>query len=296
MGDPDKTDEAGCQWIETDKWPPENTELMSFYLNSTGRLNLNLPEQNEELAFTYDPNNPVPTHGGNNLTINAGPYDQRYIGDRDDILEFESEMLDQPIRVEGIVKGHLYVSSNCPDTDFTLKLVDVYPDGREMLVTDGIARTRFRLGETESEMSFLTPGEIVPLTVQLPPTATVFNSGHRIKVCISSSNYPRYEINPNTANELYDLSEKQIAINTVHCSMNYPSSVVFPTIEMPVLVETRIMDDISFKLFGNYPNPFNSNTRIKYQLARSGNVKLSILNIQGQIVKTLVDEVKDMGI
>ena len=296
MGDPDKTSEAGCQWIETDKWPPENTKALALFLNNDGLLNSNLPESDGELSFNYDPNNPLPTHGGNNLTIDAGPYDQGYLGEREDILEFESEVLEQPVRIEGIIKGQLYVSSNCPDTDFTLKLVDVYPDGREMLVTDGIARTRFRLGETESDMSFLTPGEIVQLTVELPPTAIVFNSGHRMKVCISSSNYPRYEINPNTANELYDLSEKQIAINTVYFGSNYPSSIIFPTVEIPSLVETSIMEDLSFKLFANYPNPFNSRTNINYQLNRFGEVKLSILNIQGQIVKTLVDERKDQGI
>lgn len=295
MGDPRKIHEIGCQWIEANEWPPENALPQITYLHANGNLSLEAPGDSGKLSFTYDPNDPVPTLGGNNLTIKDGPYDQRAIGNRADVLEFESKVLDEPLRVEGVVKGQLYISSNCPDTDFTLKLVDVYPDGREMLVTDGIVRTRFRLGEIESDMSFLNPGEIVAITIELPPTAIAFNSGHRVKVCISSSNFPRYEINPNTASELYDLTEKQIATNTVYCSQSYPSAVIFPVVETETYVSDITSSIPSHILENNYPNPFNNKTTIPYKLSRFGWVELSIYNVTGQRLKKLVNEMQDRG-
>lgn len=295
MGDPAKSEEMGCEWVNADKWPPAIATPLTLYLDSNGSLDSEIPETDAQLAFNYDPENPVPTHGGNNLTIAAGPLDQREIGNRSDVLQFQTAVFKQPIRVEGYVQANLYVSSNCPDTDFTLKLIDVYPDGREMLVTDGIARTRFRLGNQEDEMTFLSPDEIVPITIQLPPTAIVFNSGHRIKIDISSGNYPRFEINPNTSNPLYALEEKQIATNTVHFSSLYPSNVVLPVVEKATSVAHSIRPDFSFTLFDNFPNPFNNATQIVYQLEQPGLAELSIFDLQGRLVKTVQNEHSEAG-
>ena len=166
--------------------------------------------------FLYDPKNPVPTVGGNNLTLPAGPFDQRSVTARTDVLLYKSEPLEQPLRVEGRVKAFLYVSSDALDTDFTLKLIDVYPDGRQILVTDGITRLRFRAGDTTAMDSLTTPGRIVPVAITLPPTAIVFNSGHRIAAAISSSNYPRFEINPNTGAAVNDRTNAVVARNIVY--------------------------------------------------------------------------------
>ena len=216
LGDPLKTNEPGCEWIEAEQWPPQNIGEETVYLTANGTLQLQKPLETGGVSFDYDPTDPVPTLGGNNLTISRGPYDHKQLNERSDILSFSSEVLTEPVRVEGAISAKLYVSSNCPDTDFTLKLIDVYPDGREMLVTDAIQRLRFRNGVTENDVSLLTPGKMAVVTILLPPMAIVFNSGHQMKFCISSSNYPRYEINPNTENALYDLSTTQIATNTIN--------------------------------------------------------------------------------
>lgn len=169
--------------------------------------------------------------GGNNLTILKGPYDQRMIGSRGDVVEFRGDVLDEPLRVEGVVHAVSFMSSDCEDTDIALKLLDVYPDGREMLVTDGITQARYRLGEREEDIRLLSPGELVPIAVKLPVRAIPFDSGHRVKVCISSSNYARYEINPNTSDPPYRETERIIANNTLHYGGMSYSAIIVPVVE-----------------------------------------------------------------
>lgn len=295
MGDPAKTNEAGCQWLSAETWPPVNVIARSLYLNENGQLISEAPNAAGAKTFSYDPANPVPTRGGNNLVLPAGPYDQRALGTRDDVLEFSTDVLSEPLRVEGFVEAELFVSSNCPDTDFSLKLIDVYPDGREMLVTDGIARARFRSGETAAEMTFLTPGEIVPISIKLPPTAIVFNSGHRLKIAISSSNFERFEVNPNTDQPLYDFSEKRIAENTVHWQPGFASRVILPAIATCLGISGKESVLPGFHLANNYPNPFNATTVITYELPEISEVELSIFNQHGQCVRQLVNTILARG-
>src|SRR4029077_3925269 len=132
----------------------------------------------QKLTYKYDPGNPVPTVGGQNLNIDKGPMDQTKIENRSDVLLFTSEPLEQPLEVSGHIDAKLWVSSDCPDTDFTVKLCDVYPDGRSMLVTDGILRARYH--KSFEEESLLEPGQVYELNVDLWSTALVFNKGHRI--------------------------------------------------------------------------------------------------------------------
>lgn len=289
MGDPEKTDEIGCEWVEENVWPPENAVETSYFLAGSSRLSLTVPPDIDSQSFAYDPHYPVPTLGGNNLTIERGPYDQTAIGIRNDVLPFTTEVLNGPLRVEGIVRGELFVSSNREDTDFTLKLVDVYPDGREMLVTDGIARARYRLGDREEDITFLTPGEIVPITVSLPPTAIVFNSGHQVKVCVSSSNYPRYEINPNTDDPPYQETDTLIADNTLYYGGTYCSSVILPVVEGSIFVEYLQKTKTRPFALKSYPNPFSSHAVISYQLPQDSHVNLFIHDALGRRIRTLVD-------
>ena len=141
----------------------------------------------------------MPTLGGQNLFGGKGPADLRKIESRPDVLVFTTDVLKEPVEVTGRIRAELAISSDCPDTDFAALLTDVYPDGRSMLVTDGILRARFRKSFEKEE--FLKPGETSELTVDLWSTSLVFNKGHRIRVLITSSNSPRFDPNPNTGHE-----------------------------------------------------------------------------------------------
>lgn len=152
--------------------------------------------------------------------------DQRRAEARPDVLLFTTDVLKEPLEVTGRVTAKVFVSSDCPDTDFTVKLTDVYPDGRSMLVTDGVLRARYR--ESFEKEAFLEPGRVYELTVDLWSTSLVFNAGHRVRVAVSSSNSPRFEANPNTGRPFRADAETRVARNTVHMSAAHPSRVVLP--------------------------------------------------------------------
>ncbi len=226
MGDPEDPDAPGNYWRSADAWPPP-ADPTKAYFHEDGRLELNPPDgQSGKLSYQYDPKDPVPTVGGQNLNIPKGPMDQRKVESRPDVLLFTSKTLTEPVEITGPVVATLYVSSDCPDTDFTVKLTDVYPDGRSMLLTDGIRRARFR--ESFEQASLLEPGKVYEVTVDLWSTSIVFNRGHRIRVAISSSNDPRFDPNPNTGKPLRADDQTRVATNTVHMSKRYPSHVVLP--------------------------------------------------------------------
>lgn len=170
----------------------------------------------------------MPTLGGRNLTLAAGPCDQRPVESRGDVLIFDSGILDSPIEVTGRIAAELFVSSDCPDTDFTVKLTDVYPDGRSMLVCDGILRARFRDSFEKPEL--MVPGEVYRLNVDLWSTAIVFNRGHRLRVDVSSSNAPRFQPNPNTGEPLLPPSPPRVATNTIHLAPGKSSSISLPIV------------------------------------------------------------------
>jgi predicted acyl esterase len=228
MGDPTDAKAPGNYWRHADDWPPP-AEATSFYCHPNATLlQGKAPDGNEAKTYSYDPKNPVPNVGGQELGVPLGPMDQRRVEDRPDVLLFTSDVLTEPIEVTGRIGAKLFVSSDCPDTDFTVKLTDVYPDGRSMLVTDGILRARYR--ESFEKESFLKPGEVYELNVDLWSTSLVFNKGHRIRVAVSSSNSPRFEANPNTGKPFRADSETRVARNTVHLSLKYPSRIVLPVV------------------------------------------------------------------
>jgi len=183
-------------------------------------------------SWTLDPDPavPVPSLGGGVCcigdTVDPGSFDQRPIEARIDVLVYTSEPLDEPLDATGPVEVVLYVSSDARDTDFTVKLTDVYPDGRSMLLTDGIRRARFR--ESFEEARLMEPGKVYELTVDLWSTSIVFNRGHKIRVAVSSSNAPRFDPNPNTGRPLRADDETRVATNTLHVSSRYPSHVILP--------------------------------------------------------------------
>jgi len=225
MGDVDDANAPGNEWRYADDWPIPADDV-SWYFQSDGLLTTEPAGMSEPLMYTYDPMNPVPTVGGKNLYSPAGPYDQSSVENRSDVLVFTSDVLENPFEATGPVKTRLFVSSDCPDTDFTVKLTDVYPDGRSMFITDGILRMRNRNGQDHWE--FIEPGSIYEVDVELWSTSYVWNAGHRIRVEISSSNYPRFLNNPNTIDGIGKNTSSVIAHNTVYIDTTHPSCIILP--------------------------------------------------------------------
>ncbi|MBI2297690.1 MAG: CocE/NonD family hydrolase [Armatimonadetes bacterium] len=227
MGDPTDPTSPGNVWKTSDVWPPKHTPT-ALFLHRDGALSATAPAAGDEpLRYTYAPANPVPTRGGNNLNLPAGPRDQRDVEGRPDVLTFTGAPLTDPLTITGPILAKLWVASSAVDTDFTVKLTDVYPDGRSMLVIDGIRRMKHR--NTFEQDELLTPGEVYPITVDCWSTALVFSTGHRIRIDVSSSNSPKWQPNPNTGKPFGDL-EKVKADNTVYLYGARPSHVVLPVV------------------------------------------------------------------
>jgi hypothetical protein len=222
MGDVDDLSAPGNEWREASAWPVSATES-SLYLGAAGMLKGWMPPGGlEPDSFVYDASNPVPTLGGANLYLDAGPYDQRTLETRSDVLAYTSRILTEPLEVAGRITVSVFGSSSAADTDWAVKLCDVYPDGRSMLVTDGILRAKYREGfETPVPME---PGEVYEFKVDLWSTAIVFNTGHRIRIDVSTSNSPRFERHPLSAtNRVYhDRSRPSRLILPVTAPRNHP--------------------------------------------------------------------------
>lgn len=227
LGDVSTIDAPGNEWIYTNDWPVPSTS-QSWYFQEHGQLQQTLPDDNPSITYAYDPTHPVPTVGGGNLEIAAGPYDQDSVENRSDVLVFTSPVLTQPYEAVGPVHAHLYVSSDCLDTDFTVKLTDVYPDGRSMIIADGILRMRSRDGTDHWE--FMQLGTVYGIDVDLWSIAYIWNTGHRIRVDVSSSNFPRFLNNPNTPDGIYKNMTYRIAHNTLYLDSLHPSALILPEI------------------------------------------------------------------
>lgn len=229
MGAKGERGAKGNFWRSAESWPPPS-QPTDFYLHADGALRDAAPQTPDgALTYQYDPYHAVPTVGGQNLSLPQGPLDQREIESRPDVLLFTTDVLTEPLEVSGRILAKLYVSSDCPDSDFTVKLTDVYPDGRSMLLTDGILRARYR--KSFEQEDFLRPGEVYELSVDLWSTSIIFNRGHRIRVAVSSSNAPRFEPNPNTGGSFGDGQAPRTATNTIQLSKDHPSHVILPIYE-----------------------------------------------------------------
>jgi hypothetical protein len=229
------------EWRSAENWPIEGTNYQKFYLGSDGNANSRhgdgmlsaLPSENAVVdRFVYDPATPVPTRGGNvcctGMETGAGGYDQSTIEMRNDVLVYTSAPLEEAIEVTGYLEVVLYVSSDAKDTDFTAKLVDVYPDGRAFNLQEGAKRMRFR--ENLRRKVWMEEGEVYEIHLDLHATSNYFDKGHRVRLDVSSSNFPRWSRNMNTGGNNYDESEGIPANNTIHHSAEYPSHVVLPVV------------------------------------------------------------------
>jgi putative CocE/NonD family hydrolase len=225
------------RWLEEREWPPAQAKAQYFYLEGSGHANTLDgdgvldefgPHRPAEDHFVFDPHDPVPTRGGsvccNPKYFPWGPMDQRAVEKRQDVLVYSTKPLKQDTEVVGPVQVVLFVSTSARDTDFTAKLVDVSPDGYARNLTDGILRLRYRNSLERPEAA--KPGEVYRITVDAGVTGNVFLKGHRIRVEISSSNFPRFDRNPNTGGNIADETRLTKARQTVYHDRAHPSYVV----------------------------------------------------------------------
>lgn len=263
----------GGSWRHETEWPLARTSFTRFYLHGNGLLQTELPTEDEgQTTYRFDPDNPVPTIGGNFSSLSflsplpqkaapdqpagaerreeitpCGGYDQREsdrffgckppflpLGSRRDVVVFQTLPLEEDVETTGPIKVKLWVSSSAPDTDFTAKLIDCYPpsadypQGYALNLTDSILRVRYA-NSREKEV-FLEPSGIYPLIVVLYPTSNLFKRGHSIRLDISSSNFPRFDVNPNTGEPVGRNRRRTEADNTIHHSRQFPSHIVLPII------------------------------------------------------------------
>lgn len=286
MGDASDPLAPGNEWRTTDTWPPPGVAV-ALSLRATGDLTIAPPDENEAArVYDYDPLDPVPTLGGGNLVIPAGPYDQRPVLGRDDVLVYRSPVLTSSWEIAGQVSVELYISSDRLDTDFTAKLCDVYRDGRVMLVTDGILRARHRLRMDGEDL--LVPGEVVPLTIDLSETAITFNRGHRILLAVSSSNAPRFDPNPNTGEPFMRHTTTLTAHNTVHHDRAHPSRLLLPmTGGLPSGVEAAAIAGTPRLLLVAAPSPFLHRTTLRCAVRGEGASELRIMDVRGRLIRRL---------
>jgi uncharacterized protein len=222
------------EWRNAEGWPPAGAIPHQWYLHSSGhantsagdgRLITNAPNGNRKTDhYRYDPADPVRTHGGKLLSIGesvAGPFNQQHLEKRQDVLCYSSDVFDQPIDIAGPVVLRLYAASSAKDTDFVAKLIDVFPDGRSMLVCEGCRRARFR--KRFDEEVFLEPGAVEEYEINLAHTAWRVKPGHRLRVHVSSSNFPHLDRNMNTGNAIGNDAEGIIAEQTIFHDQRHPS-------------------------------------------------------------------------
>lgn len=270
-GDAHKTPEGrlfvGGHWREEREWPLTRAVANPYYLRADGLLSPQKPGAELATSYQFDPHNPVPTIGGNISSHNAPPgrqaipsrpgdsanlmeqgafdqrcrnsfwncADERPLSARNDVLVFQTAPLEQDMEVTGRLIVKLWAASNAPDTDFTAKLIDVYPPnpdfpaGVDLNIGDSIVRARYRNGPNNPP-ALMKPGEVYEFTIELYPSSILFKRGHRIRVDISSSNFPRFDVNPNTGEPLNDNRRTAIAVNTVYHDAQHPSRIDLPVI------------------------------------------------------------------
>jgi putative CocE/NonD family hydrolase len=225
------------KWQSSDTWPPQGATPVTFYLSSGGRANslsgdgvltTAAPASDTPDVFVYDPRNPVLSYGGNvcctGNAITAGSFDQRRMEARQDVLVYTTEPFKEATEISGPITPTLYVASDARDTDFTVKILDVYPDGRAYNLDESIQRMRYRDGYDKPPV-WMEKDKVYKVTLQPLTTSNYFAAGHRLRIEVSSSNFPRFDRNLNTGGNNYDESTPVIARNRVHHSKEYPSSV-----------------------------------------------------------------------
>lgn len=275
-------------WKSLPTWNINNEPKTKLYLHSDFRLSIvNTSISAEYLDYFYDPRNPSPTIGGPTLQNNLlqGPYDQlQEVETRNDVLVFSTPILTENLIIKGNSKVVLNISSDRMDTDFTIRLTDVYPDGRSMIFADGIKRMRFRNGYRAIDTASMIPGNIYTVEIELPNTAITLKSGHQLRLIVSSSNYPRFDRNLNNGAIMYSPGDTLIAHNKIFLNSAHPSYIELFAENIPSEINDNKKSTIHL-----YPNP--SDGLITFETNQNSE-KINIFNLQGQLIKTLVKKDK----
>jgi hypothetical protein len=217
-------------WRTSAQWPPPNLPT-PYYLQADSSLAVAVPSKKKQsISYRFDPENPVPSVGGANLTFARGPMDQRVISDRKDYLRFETATLKENLAIAGPVKVKLWISSDGPDTDFMAKLIDVYPDGYEAIVLDAPIRARYREGRRQEDVKMLTPGKPTLVEIDLWHTAITFEKGHKLALHVTSSNAPRFEVNDNSGTAPGETPVYRVANNAIYLDAEHPSALILPVL------------------------------------------------------------------
>lgn len=232
------------EWRSAESWPPPGVRPVTYYLDSRGNANTlhgngvlttAPPTTDHPDLFTYDPKDPVMSHGGNvcctGNAVRGGALDQRAMEERPDVLVYTTEPLREGLEVTGTIDVTLYVSSDVRDTDFTVKLIDVYPDGTAYNLDETIQRARYREGYDREV--FMESGEVYEITLSPLSTSNWFAPGHRIRIEVSSSNFPRFARNLNTGGDVWSETESVVAHNVIHHSPEHPSRIRLPVVGRP---------------------------------------------------------------
>ena len=231
------------KWQSSEVWPPENIEMTTFYLSSNGSANtmygdgklttLKRKINNKSDSFIYNPLDPVTSNGGGvccmGNAVKGGAFDQQEVETRDDVLVYTSETLKNGFEVTGFINSSIYISSDVKDTDITIKLIDVYPDGTAYNIDETIQRVRYREGYDKEV--FMEKGNVYKVDLSQMSTSNYFKKNHKIRIEISSSNFPRFARNLNTGGDNFNESKGIIAKNTIHHSKKYPSSITLPIVK-----------------------------------------------------------------
>ena len=231
------------KWQSSEVWPPVNIEMTTFYLSSNGSANtmygdgklttLKRKINNKSDSFIYNPLDPVTSNGGGvccmGNAVKGGAFDQQEVETRDDVLVYTSETLKNGFEVTGFINSSIYISSDVKDTDITIKLIDVYPDGTAYNIDETIQRVRYREGYDKEV--FMEKGNVYKVDLSQMSTSNYFKKNHKIRIEISSSNFPRFARNLNTGGDNFNESKGIIARNTIHHSKKYPSSITLPIVK-----------------------------------------------------------------
>ncbi len=239
MGDVKSPGAPGNEWRHADDWPVPATETAAFFTRE-GALTLEKPAVGADayVEYIFDPTNPCPTIGGNNLTLARGPMNQNSIEGRSDTLVFTSAPLTEPVEVTGRVKADVFIASSAADTDLSVRLCDVYPDGKSYLIAEGILRLRYRHSVEITDP--LTPGKIEEVAVDCWTTSIIFNKGHSIRATVTSSNYPRFDVNPGTGEPWSDSGATVMQTNRIYCDAGRASRLLLPVVALKPVTPVHV--------------------------------------------------------
>ena len=244
---------AGQFWTTMDAFP--DAKMTKYYIHGDGSASTTKPDDEaatESSSFIHDPTNPIPTNGGANLFLDCGPLDQAEIDARSDVLVFQTPVMDEELPLTGALNGHMYVGSDAIDTDFMVRVSDVYPTGEARLIQDSAVRMRWRNGGETPQ--YLTKGAIYPADISLWNTSYVVAPGHALRFAVSSSNYPRFSLNNN--NGLLLAADEYPGANITATNSIYHSSAYPSYFELPVVTKHQLpkLHDLKSEFETSYPD------------------------------------------